>query len=62
MQRMAHEHLPQLRLISLIDSRNEASIRLALAVGASLEKEIEFAGAPFHLYRHPAPAAAEPSE
>jgi len=52
-QSMAHERLPQLRLISLIDSRNEASIRLALAVGASLEREIEFAGAPFHVYRHP---------
>ena len=52
-QRMAHEHLPQLRLISLIDSRNEASIRLALAVGATLEREIEFAGGPFHVYRHP---------
>jgi RimJ/RimL family protein N-acetyltransferase len=45
--------LPQLRLISLIDSRNEASIRLALAVGATLEREIEFAGSPFHVYRHP---------
>ncbi len=52
-QRMAHEHLPGLALISLIDSRNEASIRLALAVGATLEREIEFAGAPFHIYRHP---------
>jgi RimJ/RimL family protein N-acetyltransferase len=52
-QRIAHEHLPHLRLISLIDSRNEASIRLALAVGATLEREIEFAGAPFHIYRHP---------
>lgn len=52
-QRMAHDCLPQLRLISLIDSRNEASIRLALAVGATLEREIEFAGAPFHIYRHP---------
>ena len=52
-QRMAHEPLPQLRLISLIDSRNEASIRLALAVGATLEREMEFAGGPFHLYRHP---------
>lgn len=61
-QRMAHEHLPQLRLISLIDSGNETSIRLALAVGASLEKEIEFVGAPFHLYRHPLPAVAAPSE
>jgi RimJ/RimL family protein N-acetyltransferase len=55
-QRMAHEHLPQLRLISLIDSRNQASIRLALAVGARLEREIEFAGSPFHIYRHPAAA------
>lgn len=52
-QRMAHDCLPQLRLISLIDSRNEASIRLALAVGATLEREIEFAGGPFHVYRHP---------
>jgi len=50
---MAHECLPELRLISLIDCRNEASIRLALAVGATLEREIEFAGSPFHLYRHP---------
>lgn len=52
-QRMAHEHLSHLRLISLIDSRNDASIRLALAVGATLECEIEFAGGPFHVYRHP---------
>jgi len=53
-QRMAWDCLPELRLISLIDSRNEASIRLALAVGATLEREIEFAGGPFHIYRHPA--------
>ena len=52
-QRMAHRHLPQLRLISLIDSRNEASIRLALAVGARCERGIEFAGGPVHIYRHP---------
>ena len=53
-QGMAREHLPDLRLISLIDSRNAASIRLALAVGATLERELEFAGSLFHLYRHPA--------
>lgn len=53
-QAMAHQNLPQLHLISLIDSRNEASIRLALAVGATLEREIEFAGEKFHIYRHPA--------
>ena len=58
-QRMAHRHLPQLRLISLIDSRNEASIRLALAVGARFEREIEFAGGPFHIYRHPRTMDAE---
>lgn len=52
-QRMAHECAPELRLISLIDSRNQASIRLALATGAKLEREIEFAGGPFHIYRHP---------
>ena len=57
-QRMAHECLPELRLISLIDCRNEASIRLALAVGATLERELEFAGGPFHLYRHPVRRAA----
>lgn len=53
-QRMAHESMPDLRLISLIDSRNVSSIRLALAVGARLEREIEFAGSPFHIYRHSA--------
>ena len=52
-QVMAREHLPELALISLIDSRNEPSIRLALAIGATLEREIEFAGGPFHVYRHP---------
>ena len=55
-QRMAHECLPGPRLISLIDSQNAASIRLALAVGATLERQIEFAGSPFHIYRHPARA------
>lgn len=53
-QRMARQSLPELRLISLIDSRNEASIRLALAVGARFEREMEFANAAFHVYRHPA--------
>ena len=57
-QRMAHECLPDLALISLIDRQNAPSIRLALAVGATLERELEFAGGPFHLYRHPARLAA----
>ena len=56
-QRIAHECLPDLSLISLIDSQNAASIRLALAVGATLERELEFAGSPFHIYRHPGSGA-----
>ncbi len=52
-QSMVQECLPDLSLTSLIDCRNAASIRLALAVGATLEREIEFAGSPFHIYRHP---------
>lgn len=52
-QRMVRDCLPELHLISLIDSRNEASIGLARSVGATLEREIEFSGGPFHIYRHP---------
>lgn len=45
--------------ISFIDAGNGASIRLALAVGALLEREVEFRGSTWHVYRHPAsPAAA----
>jgi RimJ/RimL family protein N-acetyltransferase len=58
-QRMAHEFVPELVPISLIDSRNAFSIRLALAVGATLEREMEFAGGPFHVYRHPRRPAAK---
>ena len=57
-QGMAQECLPDLRLISLIDSRNEFSIRLALAVGAHLEREMDFSGGLFHVYRHPGKADA----
>ena len=52
-QNMAWACVPDVSLISLIDSRNAASIKLALAVGATLERELEFAGSPFHIYRHP---------
>jgi len=53
-QRMARECIPERPPISLIDCRNALSIRLALAVGATLEREMEFAGGWFHVYRHPA--------
>jgi RimJ/RimL family protein N-acetyltransferase len=40
--------------ISLISSTNRPSIKLAHAVGATLEKEVLFRGNPFHIYRHSA--------
>lgn len=56
-QTMALEAAPELRLISFINAQNEASIRLALAVGARLEQQRQFRGAAWHLYRHPGYAA-----
>lgn len=49
---MAREHLPGLRPISLISVGNEASARVALAVGARLEDEIDFRGERAWIYRH----------
>lgn len=51
-QNMARKCLPDLSLISLIDRDNAASIALAKALGATFEREIEFAGGRFHIYRH----------
>ena len=50
---MAREHLPGLRLISLIMVGNEASVRVARAAGAQLECEIDFRGGRAVIYRHP---------
>lgn len=50
---MAREHLPGVRLISLISVGNEASVRVALAVGARPEREMAFRGTPAVIYRHP---------
>lgn len=52
-QRMAREHLPGPPLISFINADNAPSIRLALAVGATLERETRFRGGTWHIYRHP---------
>lgn len=51
-QRAAAEHLA-LRPISLIRSENEASRRLAVAVGATHERDLVFRDAPWMAYRHP---------
>lgn len=58
-QKMVWQHLPDIAFISLIDSRNQASIRLAEKVGAQLESERPFRGGLWYLYRHP---ASPPSE
>jgi RimJ/RimL family protein N-acetyltransferase len=49
---MATEYLPNTRLISLIDAENVPSIRVALAVGAKLEKEVDFRNGKWQVYRH----------
>jgi RimJ/RimL family protein N-acetyltransferase len=51
----AAEHLPDLRLISMIHDDNTASIALALAVGAQRERTIDYEGEPHGVYRHKAP-------
>jgi len=51
-QAMLPAHLPQMQPISLIHAENQRSIALALALGARLEKQLEFRNAPFHMYRH----------
>ncbi len=52
-QRMASTHFPEQMPISFINGENAASIQLALAVGATLEQEVEFRGSVWHIYRHP---------
>ncbi len=52
-QTMAKTHLPDINLISFINAKNQASINLALAIKAVLEKEVEFRGSLWHIYRHP---------
>lgn len=51
-QAMLPARLPAMRPISLIHAENERSVALALALGATLEKQLEFRNAPFHQYRH----------
>ncbi len=58
-QAMTAQRLPGMCPISLIDARNEGSIRVALAVGAELEATIEFKGVPHRVYRHPLPCGED---
>jgi RimJ/RimL family protein N-acetyltransferase len=52
-RQMAREHLPGVRLISLIADGNEPSVRVAEAAGARLEREIEWRGSRAFIYRRP---------
>ncbi len=58
-QAMAARHMPAASLISFIHADNVRSINLALSVGATLEKEVEFRAGNWQVYRHPAKAAAD---
>jgi len=51
-KKIAADYIPGTSLISLIFSENEPSIRLAEALGAKFEKEIEFRGVTAHIFRH----------
>lgn len=58
-QAMANEVYPEQPPISFIHRDNQASIRVALAVGAVLENEVDFRGGRFQIYRHPGAADAK---
>ena len=51
-KQMAANYVQEISLISLIYSENERSIKLATALGAKFEKEIEFRGFVAHIFRH----------
>ena len=51
-QQAGREHLPWSLVVS--SAKNQASIRLAKAIGATFERELMFRGGKWHLYRHPA--------
>lgn len=54
LQKIGIEYLPEISLISLIAKENQASIKLALAVGACFDREIDFRGGKWDIYRHSA--------
>ncbi|MBU2966625.1 GNAT family N-acetyltransferase [Amphritea sp. 2_MG-2023] len=55
---LAATYLPELHLISLIYEQNFASRKLALAVGATLERKFIFRDKEALIYRHPLPLNA----
>ena len=51
-KKMTDQYLPDLSLISLIHPENTNSIKLAEAVGAHFEREYDFRGGKWLIYRH----------
>jgi RimJ/RimL family protein N-acetyltransferase len=51
--RFAREELRRERILSVIRPDNAASIRVATALGATADEEVEFFGAPARLYVYP---------
>lgn len=51
-KKMARLNVPKLSLISLIFIGNERSVNLALALGAQLERQLEFRGSEAQIFRH----------
>ena len=52
-QKAGSQYLPDTHLISLIHPQNSRSVNLALALGATYEKEVPSEDTTLHLYRHP---------
>ena len=52
-QKVGREYMPDISLISFIVSENVASINLAVSIGAKFEKEVQFLGGPWQIFRHP---------
>jgi len=52
-QKTAIKYIPEISLISFIHSDNAASIKLAHSINAVVEKQVEFRGGNWHIYRHP---------
>ena len=51
-KQMATEALPDMLLMSFIHSENAASIKMAIAIGGMFEKQVEFRGGFWHVYRY----------
>jgi RimJ/RimL family protein N-acetyltransferase len=51
-QKMASKYIPEISPISLIHSKNDMSINLAIAMKAEFEKVVEFRGDNWCVYRH----------